>query len=191
MLRRRLGRSSGEVLVSRASSLRMIPNGPVFHPAPTETKRLRNAARRYRPSSDSVSQRRSPKTRQQMGLYGPPHEWRDLQTGQISYALDRDTGSFVEVDILRPVVTHNVKQRDQPSVSLVVHGLGEKYRVLDNKTGLFPHFPKQRFFDGLAVLDRTPKASPTARVGDSGLVVTMMHEQPAVGHDQQHRRPAP
>ena len=43
---------------------------------------------------------------------------------------------------------------------------------------------------GLAVLDSTPETRPAARVRDSGLVVTVMHEQPAVGHDQQHRRAA-
>jgi hypothetical protein len=80
-------------------------------------------------------------TRQQMGLYGAPDERRDLQAGQIRYALDRDTGSFVEVDVLWPVVTHNLEQGDKPSVSFVVHGIGEKYRILENKAGFFPHFP--------------------------------------------------
>lgn len=67
--------------------------------------------------------------RQQTGLYGAPDEQRDLQAGQIRYALDRDTSSFAEVDVLWPVITHNVEQGDQTSVSFVVHGIGEKYRV--------------------------------------------------------------
>jgi hypothetical protein len=129
-------------------------------------------------------------SRQQMGLYGAADERRDLRAGQIRYALDRDTGSFAEVDIRWPVVTHDVEQRDQPSVSFVVHGVGEKYRVLDDKTGFFSHFPEQRFFDGLAVLDSATETCPAVRVRDSGLVVTVMHEQPAVGHDEQHRRQA-
>jgi hypothetical protein len=66
--------------------------------------------------------------RQQTGLYGAPDERRDLQAGKIRYALDRDVGSFAEVDVLWPVVTRNIEQGDQPSVSLVVHGIGEKYR---------------------------------------------------------------
>jgi hypothetical protein len=125
-----------------------------------------------------------------MGLYGAPDERRDLQAGQIRYAVDCDTGSFVQVDVLRPVVTHDVEQRDQPPVSFVVHGIGEKYRILDNEAGLFPDFPEQRFPDGLTVLDSAPETCPAARVSDSGLVVTVMHEQPVVCHDQQHRRPA-
>ena len=128
--------------------------------------------------------------RQQMGLYGAPDERRDLQAGKIRYAMDRDTGSFAEVDVLWPVVTHNIEQGDKPSVSFVVHRIGEKYRILENKAGFFPHFPEQRLFHGLAVLDSTPETRPAARVRDSGLVVTVMHEQPAVGHDQQHRRTA-
>jgi hypothetical protein len=128
--------------------------------------------------------------RQQMGLYGASDERRDLQAGQIRYALDSNTGSFMQVNVLWPVVTHNVEQGDQPSVSFVVHGIGQKHRILDHKAGLFPHFPEQRFLDGLPVLDSTPETRPAIRVSDSGLVVTVMHEQPAVYHDQQHRGPA-
>jgi hypothetical protein len=48
--------------------------------------------------------------RPQMGFYGAPDERRDLQSGQIRHPLYCDTGSFVEFDVLWPVVTHNVEQ---------------------------------------------------------------------------------
>lgn len=124
-----------------------------------------------------------------MGLYGAPDERRDLQAGQVCYALDCDAGSLAKVDVLWPVVARDIEQGDQPSVSFVIYGIGEKYRVLDDKASFFPHFPEQRFFDGLAILDGTPETCPAIRVSDSGLVVAVMHEQPATGHYQQHRGP--
>jgi hypothetical protein len=75
--------------------------------------------------------------------------------------------------------------------SSMVYGVGEEDRARDRQAGLFPDFPVQRFFDGLAILDSTPEPGPAARVGDPSVVVTVMQEQPAARHDQQHRRAAP
>jgi len=44
----------------------------------------------------------------------------------------------------------------------------------DRQAGLFPDFPVQRFFDGLAILDRAPEPGPAAWMGDPRLVVTVM-----------------
>lgn len=169
-------------------ALALIKQPQHLHARPA-TARATPAAR---PTPATACPRLAPirENRQQTGLYGAPDERRDLQAGQIRYALDRDAGSFAQVDVLCPVLTHNIKQGDQPSVSFMVHGIGEEHRVIDNKAGFSPHFPEQRLFDALTVLDSTPETRPAARIRDSGLVVTVMHEQAAVSHDQQHRRPA-
>jgi hypothetical protein len=49
----------------------------------------------------------------------------------------------------------------------------------------------QGFLDGLTGLNSTAKPRPAARMGNSRFVVAVVHEQPIVCHDEQHRRPAP
>jgi hypothetical protein len=124
-------------------------------------------------------------------LYGAPDEWSDFQARQILYAVDADTRTLMQIDVIRVEVADDIEQRDQPSVSLVVDGVCEEYRVCAHKAGLFSYFPVQRVFDGFAILDGTAEPGPAARIGDSGLVVMVVQEQTGACHDQQHRCPAP
>jgi hypothetical protein len=128
---------------------------------------------------------------QQVRLDSAPDERRDLERRQVRHAMNRDAGPLPQVNVTRPVVTDGVEQGDQPPVSLVVHGVGKEHRVKNHEPGLFCHFPMQRFLHGFASLDATPEPGPATRMGNSRLVVTVMHEQPIASHDEQHRRPGP
>jgi hypothetical protein len=127
---------------------------------------------------------------QQVGLYSAPDKRSDLQLAKVFHSLNSDTGSFVQVDVIGLEVADDVEQGNQSAVSFVVNGVSEEHRVSNDQAGLFFNFPVQRLLDGLAVLDGTPEARPAVWVGDSGFVVSVMHEQSAAGDDQQHRRPA-
>ena len=79
--------------------------------------------------------------RQQVRLDSAPNERSDLQIRQVSDALDRDARTPMQVNVIRLVVTNGVEQRDQLPVSLIVHGVGKKYRVDNHEAGLFCYFP--------------------------------------------------
>jgi hypothetical protein len=97
-----------------------------------------------------------------------------------------DPGPFSQVDVLRPVVSGDVEERDLPPVTFVV-GLARQERgIADLKAGFLQHFAAEGLLGGLSFLDGAAEPGPAARMRNLRLVVTQVHEQAVAGHDEQH-----
>jgi len=125
-----------------------------------------------------------------MRLDSATDERSDLQPRQFRYGVDRNAGTFMQINVTRPVVANGVEQRNQPPIAFAVQDVGKEHRVPDHQSGLFHHFTVQRFLNRFTRLDGATEPGPTIRMSNSGLVVTVMKEQSVAGDDEQHRGPA-
>jgi len=116
------------------------------------------------------------------------HERAHLQLWQVLEGVRCHPGSFPQVDILGPVVPGDVEERNLPPVTFVVDLGGQERGTADLKAGFLAYFAAKRLPDGFSFLDSAAESGPAARMGNPRLVVTQMHEQAVIGHDEQHCR---